>query len=501
MTTPADGPRQWFILATVSLATMLYAMSITVANVALPQMQGEMGATQDQIAWVITFNILATAVATPASGWLIGKMGRRRLMLVALFGFTTASILCGMATSLTDLVGYRVAQGLFGAPLVPLSQTILLSSFSKERHGLVTAIWGFGVVLGPLVGPTIGGEVAEALNWRWVFFMIAPVAAVAIGGAWLFVQNSDTDARRPLDWTGFITLSISIAAFQLMLDRGERHDWFDSNEILLEAVIAAVALYFFIYRAWTARNPFLDLGILRDTNLAIGVFFAFLFGMLNFTPMVLLPTLLRDLRDFPDSVIGWLLATRAAGNMLSFLVVVWMTRLAPRLSLMIGFSFQAIASLSMAQFDINMTTFGITWTSILHGFGVGMTWVPLTVIAFSTLNPRYLAEAAAMFHLMRNIGSSIFISISIAVVIRSTQINYGELSVHISQFREVLDLAAIRGDWNLDQAGGLRALSTEVRRQATMIGNLNAFYLLALVGFLPLPLLLLVRRTKPAAGD
>ncbi len=481
------------VLATVSLCTLLYAMTITIANVVLPQMRGALSVTQEEIAWVVTFNIVATAVATPLTGWAAGRFGRFNLMFYAVLGFTLASILCGLADSLEQLVIYRVAQGAFGAPLVPLSQAIILDTFPKRQHSVATAVWGMGVVVGPIIGPTLGGYVAELQNWRWVFFMIVPFGVIALMGVWLFI----TDRRRidpvRLDWTGFLTLSVAIAAFQIMLDRGERLDWFESGEIVIGAGVALAAFYLFVVHSLTAAQPFLSPRLLADRNFAVGLFLVLLFGMLNFTPMVLFPALLQELRGYPDSVIGLLLATRGLGNMLSFLVVIPLTRMSPRLALAIGFGAQAASGFAMAGFDINLTTWGVAWTSMLQGFGVGMTWVPLTIIAFATLNPRFVPEGTAVFHLLRNIGSSIFISLSVALVIRSTKTTYAGMTEHVSPFNELLSMPWVSGLWSADGAAGLAVLSGEIERQAAMIGYVNAFYAFAITGVIALPFIWLAR--------
>ncbi len=495
-TTEMTNARRILILVTAAGSTMLYAMTATVANVVLPQMQGSLSATQDQIAWVVTFNLVATAVATPMTGWLTSRLGRRNLMLGSVFGFTVSSILCGAAPNLEMLVVYRVAQGVFGAPLVPLSQAILLDTFPRRQHGLVTALWGVGVVIGPIIGPTIGGEIAEALSWRWVFYMIGPFGALALISSAIAITDRRRDVSIRLDWTGFLALSIAITAFQLMLDRGQRLDWFQSAEVALEAAVAGIALYLFIVHSLSTRHPFLNPRLLLDRNFTIGLLLAFIFGMLNFTPMVLFPVLLQDLRGYPDSVIGWLLAMRGLGNLLSFFTAVYITRFDPRIALACGFGLQALSSFLVAQFDINLTTSGIAWTSMLQGYGVGMTWVPLTVIAFSTLNPKHLGEGTAIFHLMRNFGSSIYISICVALVIRSTRVNYAGLTEAISPFNEALSYSWVVGLWDIGSTPGLAALSGEATRQAAMIGYINAFYLISFTGFAAIPLLLLVRLPK-----
>ncbi len=364
----------------------------------------------------------------------------------------------------------------------------------------MTALWGVGVVIGPIIGPTVGGYVAEASSWRWVFYMLGPVGALAYLGAVLTIRDSENDRASRLDWTGFLTLAVAITAFQMMLDRGGRLDWFESGEILLEGAVAVIAFHLFAVHSLSSDKPFLNPRLLLDRNFALGMAMVFVFGMLNFTPMVLFPVLLQDLRGFPDSVIGWLLATRGMGNLLSFFLAVYLTRFDPRLALAVGFGAQGLSSLAVAQLDINLTIFDVAWTSTLQGFGVGMTWVPLTVITFATLNPRYLPEGTAIFHLLRNIGASIYISICVALVIRSSQANYATLVEQLSPFKESLRYSWVVGAWDTTSVEGLAAISGETARQATMIGYINAFYLIAFTGFAALPLLLLVRmpKTRPA---
>ena len=487
------------VLGTVTAATALYAMAVTIANVALPQMQGAMAATTDQIAWVVTFNIVATAVATPMTGWLAARFGQRRVMVYGVLGFTVATFFCGIANNLPELVAYRIVQGLCGAPLVPLSQAIVLDVYPKRLHGMATSFFGIGVVLGPIFAPSLGGYLSEIYSWRWVFFVVVPFGIMSFIGVWVFVREGSKQAGGNLDWSGFLALSIAIASFQLMLDRGERQDWFESTEILFEAAIAATAFYIFVVHSLTAKAPFLNPRLMLDRNFSIGLLLTLIFGMLNFTPMVLLPSMLKGLQGYPDSVIGLLLAVRGAGTLLGFIIMLFGNRLDPRIWLVIGFSLQAIAGWGMAQFDINATTWDVIWTSVLQGLGVGLLWVPLTLITFATLEARYLAEGTAVFHLLRNIGSSIHISISIALVIRSTQVNYSDLSEFVSPFNEALKYPWARGLWSMENTAGLAALSTEIQRQSTMIGYINAFYFYAATAAFVLPLVFLVRWRRQTA--
>ncbi|MEM7253835.1 MAG: DHA2 family efflux MFS transporter permease subunit [Pseudomonadota bacterium] len=486
--------RRLFILITLTTATALYAMTVTIANVSLPQIQGALSATQDQIAWIVTFNIVATAVATPMTGWLVARFGRRNVMLYGVGLFTVSTLLCGWATGLVELVIYRVIQGLSGAPLVPLSQAIVLDSYPKERHGFATAIYGIGVVLGPIVAPTIGGYLSEAYSWRWVFYMVVPVGAICFVGVWFTIYDRERGSPVRLDWTGFLALSICIACTQLLLDRGERNDWFESWESIIEAGLIVAAFYVFVMNTFLARQPFLTPQILRDRNYVLGLVIVLIFGMLNFTPMVLLPSMLQGLQGYPDSVVGILLGARAFGTLLGFVVMLFGSHIDPRIWLVLGFSIQGLAGVYMSQFGIDVGFWPVWFASAFQGLGVGLLWVPITLITFSTLAPRFLAEATAVFHLIRNIGSSVHISLSVALVIRFSQVNYAELGSTITPYREVWQLPSAAGAWSVDSLGGLLSLSGEVGRQAAMVSYVNAFLVYGVTALLVIPLIFFIRR-------
>ncbi|MEC9347087.1 MAG: DHA2 family efflux MFS transporter permease subunit [Pseudomonadota bacterium] len=486
------------LVGTLTMSTMLYAMTVTIANVALPKMQGEFGATQDQIAWVVTFNIVATAVMTPLTGWLIARLGQRRLMLYCVVGFGVSTFLCGIATSLAEIVIYRVLQGLCGAPMVPTSQSIVLQAFPKDKQASTMSIFGMGVVMGPIIAPTLGGYLSEEYGWRWIFFMVVPCAVAAFTGVLFFVRDLATPGRVRLDWTGFLTLSIAVAAAQLMLDRGERNDWFESTETIVEAALAALCLYLFVVHSLTSEKPFLNFALFRDRNYAFGMLFILVFGMLNFTPMVLFPPLLQQLRGFPEGDIGILLAIRACGTLAAFTAMIWLSRFDPRIWMSLGFALQGFSGLVITGFDINVSAFDVAWTGVLQGFGTGLAWVPTTMVAFATLAPKDAGEGSAVFHLVRNFGSSFFISVSVAVVIRTTGMNYAGMTEFISPFHDPFLYASSAGAWSADTINGLAALSHEVGRQSAMIGYLNAFYLYSLTALAVIPFFWMVKWRRPA---
>lgn len=487
--------RLWLILITVTLSTMLFGMTITLVNVVLPQIRGALSATQDEIAWVITLNLVATAVATPMTGWLASRLGWRNLMFFSVLGFTVSSFLCGIADSLESLILYRVGQGLFGATIMPMGQGIVLATFPRHLHTAVMVIWGAGSVMGPVFGPILGSMMAEAYNWRAAFFMIVPPGIVAMACIWFALSEYRDRTRTQLDWTGFLALSVAITALQLMIDRGQRLDWFESPEICLEAAIAVIAFWIFVAHSLTAAKPFLDPKLLLDRNFSIGLVIAFFMGMLAFTSLVLFPGMLHDLRNYPDSTIGLLLAARGTGNWAAFLIIVPFSRRYPRLAVATGLFAQAIAAWEMSQFDINVGSFDVFWTNALQGFGFGLAYTPMTVLAFATLPAHQLTEASGVFTLVRNFGSSLYISVTVVLLVRSTATNYSRLTELISPYNKALSFPGLPPAWDIDNVSGLMRLATEIQHQALMIGYINSFYLLAATAAVGVPLALLMRTT------
>jgi MFS transporter, DHA2 family, multidrug resistance protein len=484
------------ILITVSLCTMLYSLTVTIANVTLPQLQGALSATPDQVSWIITLNIVATAVVTPASGWLVGRFGQRRLLLWSITGFTLATLACAFAESLGPLLLYRIGQGAFGAPLVPLSQAIVVATYPPEQRARAQSIFGMAVVIGPAVGPVFGGYLAELYNWRWVFLLVVPLCVVALVCVWFFIRDGGRNARVKLDWTGFLALSIAVTCMQLVMDRGDRLDWFESTEILILSAVTLWAFYTFVVHTITSKNPFISPTLFRDQNFTVGVILVFAYGMLNFTPIVLFPPMLQLLKGWPDSLIGYMLAMRGAGLVLGFYVAGKMGQLDPRYGLLLGIAFVGYSGIEMMRFDLNVPDHMVAWVGVLQGIGCGVMWVPLSVITFATLPPKLLADGAAIFHLLRNFGSSIFISISVMAVIRTSKINYSQIAENVSLYSENWRPGTVVEDWNIETVRGLAAVSNEVNRQAQMIGYTNAFLMYTVACFASLPLLFLVRMKR-----
>ncbi len=501
----SEGMTRALITGSVMLATVMQALDTTIANVALPHMQGSMSAAQDQIAWVLTSYIVAAAIMTPPTGYLAARFGRKRLFLCAVTGFTIASMLCGAATSLPELVAYRILQGAFGAGLVPLSQSVLLDTFPREKHGKAMAMWGVGVMVGPILGPTLGGYLTEMHNWRWVFYINLPFGILAIVGILAFLPETDKEAR-PFDWFGFTLLSLAIGAFQMMLDRGESQDWFASMEILIEAVLAGLCLYMFVTHVLTSKRPFLDPQMFRDRNFAVGMLFVFIIGIILLATLALLPPFLQNVLEYPVLTTGYVLAPRGVGTMVAMMIVGrFIGRIDSRLIIAFGLGLVALSLWEMGRFSTHVSTWDIVRTGVVQGMGLGFMFVPLSTTTFSTLDPRYRTDGTSMFSLLRNLGSGIGISIVISVLVRETQINRAILTEYATPFNRMLQDPAVARHWNLTDPTGLMALSNEITRQASMIAYLNDFRLMMFVTLATIPLLFLMRapprrKSAPAAA-
>jgi DHA2 family multidrug resistance protein len=499
--TPAEGfsvGRRILILVMVVLGSTLYATTLLIASTLLPQMQGTMSATQDEIAWAMTFNILATAVATPMTGWLASRFGRRTTMTWSVLAFTVTTFMCGSADTLEALILWRILQGALGAPVIPLSQTILLDAFPKRQQGLVTSIFGMAVVIGPVIGPTVGGMLSELYSWRWAFYMIVPVGLVSFVGLRLTLPADRPQGAASLDWTGFLSLSVTIAGIQLVLSRGQRLDWFDSTEIVLATFVAALSLWVFVAHSLTAERPFLNPRLLLNRNYALGLVLVLIYGMLNFTPMVLLPPLLQQHAGFPDALIGEIIAARGVGATIGFFLAIFVGRMDPRIGLVGGFALQAVSGLWLMGINLDVDSATLMANSLLQGIAIGVIWVPLTLATFATISSADLAEATAVYHLLRNIGSSFFISICVTEIVRATAANYSRLIEVVNPFNRVLELPWVTGAWDTHDLPGLAKLAREIGRQAAMLGYINAFGLYTLASALAIPLILFVSRRSRA---
>jgi DHA2 family multidrug resistance protein len=488
--------RRLLILFSCVLTVALYFTSILVASTVLPQMQGSFSATPDEISWSVTFNILATAITMPMTGWLVARFGRSTVMISATAIFSLSMVLCGQASSVYELVLWRIVQGAAGAPSVPLVQTILLDVFPPRQHRVVLGMYGMGVTLGPIIGPALGGYLAEYANWRWAFYVLFPVGALATLGLSVSLPRDGNKGPLYLSWTGFLMLSVAIGSLQWMLSRGQRLDWFESLEIQAALAISVLTFYLFLAHSLMSERPFLDLRLLRNRNYLLGILLITAFGMLNFTPMVLLPTLMREHLGFPDLLVGQVVGSRGVGGLMGFFAVIFLARLDPRFIIALGFLLQALAGYGLMQLDVNVTPFELELNGAVQGLSSGILVVALTLTAFDGIPRDKMPEALALYHLVRNIGASFFISVSVAEVIRSTGVNYAHLVEHLSSYNRSLALPWVTGLWEVSTMPSLQRLSREITRQSAIIAYINAFGLFTVVAAFAAPLVAFIRRPR-----
>jgi MFS transporter, DHA2 family, multidrug resistance protein len=494
-----EGSNRAAITVCVILATLMQALDTTIANVALPYMQGSVSASQDQIDWVLTSYIVAAAIMTPPTGYLAGRFGLKRLFLVSVAGFTLASMLCGMAQSLLEIVLFRVLQGLFGAALVPLSQTVLLNINPKERQGSAMALWGVAVMAGPVLGPVLGGWLTEAYSWRYVFYINLPIGVLAFLGMTTFLSETAGNAAAKLDWFGFGALSLGIGALQVLLDRGEELDWFGSSEIVVEAIIAASAFYLFLVHTFTAREPFVRPALFRDRNFAAGILFVAIIGLTYYASLALQPPYLQDLMNYPIVSAGLVMGPRGVGTMGAMLVVGKLIgRVDTRLLLGSGLGLTAWSFYAMTGWtpDVSQTT--IIVIGVIQGIGLGFLFVPLSVVTLSTLSSEQRAEGAGLYSLSRNIGSSIGISVVNSLLTRNTQVNHAVIAQHVTAVNRMFEGSMIARFWNPATAAGRAALDAVVTRQAQIIAYIDDYKLLLIATVAVLPLLAVFRKTSGA---
>jgi MFS transporter, DHA2 family, multidrug resistance protein len=488
------------ITVAVMLATIMQALDTTIANVALPHMQGTMGATQDQISWVLTSYIVAAAIFMPLTGFISARIGRKRLFLWSVVGFTIASMMCGAAQNLSQIVVFRLLQGIFGASLVPLSQAVLLDAFPRERHASAMALWGVGVMVGPILGPSLGGWLTEYYNWRWVFYINLPFGILAWLGIAAYVHETAIDDQRKFDLLGFGLLSLGIGALQMMLDRGESLDWFSSGEVIIEALVSGLALYMFVAHIFTTQHAFIEPGIFKDRNFSVGLLFIFIIGVILLATMALLPPFMQTLMGYPVIDVGLLLAPRGIGTMIAMITVGRLAgKIDARFMVFLGLAFTSASLWMMTGFTTDMPGSLIIWTGVLQGFGLGFVFVPLSTMTFATLPGHFRNEGTALFSLVRNIGSSIGISVVITYLAERIQINHAAFSEYISPFNPASKMAIDSGALDLSSPLGLAMIDGRVTAEAATLAYLQDFRLMMWITLAACPLLLLLK--TPARAD
>lgn len=481
------------ITGALMLATLMHTLDSTIANVALPQMQGSISASPEQLTWVLTSYILATAVMTPLCGWLAMKFGRKRMIVLSIIGFTAASMLCGIATTVPEMVLYRTLQGLAGAALMPLSQSVMLDTYPQEQIPRVMSLWSAAVIMGPILGPIVGGWITEHLNWRWVFFINLPLGIIAVLGVSAFMADDPGGRQRPFDVIGFSALTAFVVGLQVMLDRGPGQDWWESPEIWAWLALAMAGLWVFMVQSATARHPFFHRDLAKDGNFVGTTIFSFFVGVLLFSTTALLPVMMQNLMGYSAMQTGEASVSRGLGSLISFLMVPFLIqRLGARKVLFIG-TVLSIASLwAMAGFDLSMTEQPIIISGFIQGVGTGLLFAPLSTLAYVTLSPAHRVEGTILATMARSMGSAVGISIVQAMVLRNGALAHSELSSRMDPTSPMLnDVLPIEGA--LTTSEGLSQLNGEVTRQAMMIGYVDVFSWMTLITMAMIPLILILR--------
>ncbi|MET0546172.1 MAG: DHA2 family efflux MFS transporter permease subunit [Caulobacterales bacterium] len=487
------------IMASIMLAVTMSTIDLTIANVAMPHMQGSLSAGQDQITWVLTSYIVAQSLMTPLMGWLAGRVGRKIIMLVSVASFTVASLACGIATNLPEMVFFRLLQGAACASFLPLSQAILFDINEPKDHAKAMAVFGIGVMVGPILGPFLGGWLTDNLNWRWCFLINLPVGIITFCGIWISLPKRGVRTSPPFDFIGYGTLVLFLASLQLFLDRGPSKDWFGSQEILVYFTLGCIGLYLFVIQTLTAKTPFFSRAILRDSNFVLCCGFSFMLGLIVYASVALLPGLLQTFMHLPALNAGAAMVPRGVGTMISMLVIGRLSRPETNIYLLaIGFILNAIAMYLMMQFSLEMDTSPVQVAGFIQGIGIGILFVLLSTMTFATIPAELRAEAAGIYTLTRNLGSAAGISIMQALFVRNLQIAHADLAQNVT-----VDNPNLQGldVYNMNSAAGVMQLDSEIIRQASLISYLNDFKLAMILCVVTVPLLIFLRQPKRPAAE
>lgn len=491
---PHNVPHRGLIMASLMLAVIMQVLDTTIANVALPDMRADLGASRDTINWVLTSYIVAAAIVTPLSGWLANRFGRREIFMVSVVGFVVFSMLCGIAWSLDVMVMFRLMQGVFGAAIVPLAQNFMLDINPRERHGQAMAVFGAGIMLGPIIGPTLGGYLTEVINWRWVFYINVPLGIIAIAGSAFFLP--DTPKRKiSFDFFGFAALAVAIGALQMMLDRGSDLDWFSSTEIWIELALAVSGFWVFLVWILGAKKPFLDPRMFLDRNLSMGLLFIFVVGIILLASLALLPPMLSGIFGYPTLTTGLVMSPRGVGAMAMMLLIGRLVKYVDlRILVVMGLSLTAYSLHMMSTFSPQMGPKWVIISGVIQGFGLGSVFVPISTLTFATLDPEYRGDGTALFSLLRNIGSSIGISIVTALLTHNIAVNHSEI---VSSINPQNLQGLLTGPSALSKYGpeaGYYVLDQLATQQAAMISYIDDFKFMMWITLAAIPLVLFLRK-------
>ena len=493
------GLRRNMVTICAMTATIMQALDTTIANVALPYMQGSLSASQDQINWVLTSYIVAAAIMTAPVGWIANRFGRKRIFIICSAGFTIASVLCGLAQDINQMVLFRLLQGVFGAALVPLSQAVMLDSYALHERAKAMSIWGMGVMMGPIMGPSLGAWLTETYSWHWVFFVNIPFGIVTVAGLLVFMDETKADRELRFDWFGFAALAIGIGSMQVALDRGEQLGWLESNEIIAEIVVSIIGFYYFFAHSLTTAKPFIQFAIFKDRNFIGGCVFMTVMGLVLFSTMALSSPYLQNVIGYPIITAGLLLASRGCGTFVAMMLVGRMMRYIEARTLIIsGLGLTCLSLFYMTGWTDQTGVPEIVTLSILQGFGFGLVFVPLSTVAFLTLPNHLRTDGTSMLTLMRNVASSIGISIVIAQLTEGGRRAYAVLNEHVTPFNQPMQMPGVRGMIDMTTDAGRALADVMISLQAQIIAFSLDYQMVMVFTLCTIPLASIIGSTKAA---
>ena len=494
--TPVTGAVKWLLVISAIVGSSVFEFAWTIVGVALPHMQGAFSATEDQIAWVMTAFVLGSAVAIACIGWLSDRFGRKRIFIFSITGFTFTLVMCAISDTLFEASFWRFMQGVLGAGIIPLGQAITIDAFPSNQQGRASSLWGNGVVLGGIMGPVIGGVIVEYFTWPWIYWLNVPVGIIAIIGVILYVPEIESEPDRPMDWFGFTLLTTGLATLQIMLNRGERLDWFHSPEILLEGLYTVFAFYLFIAHSLTTRNPFFRPALFKNRNFMVGQIFIIVNGALSILPLVLLPLLLQNVAGYPAIAAGGLIVFRGLGLIIGLSIMSFIAdKMDGRTLLVAGLLIMGISGWGMSRWTVNISQFDVIWTNLLQGLASGIIYVQITVLTFSTLPSKLRTEGFAVFHTLFFAGSSFGVAAIVFIHTRTAQTNHAFLTEFVTPFRDVFKYITHPEQWDINTLEGLSSVHEELTRQATMIAYNNTFFAVATLAFIVIPLAFLFKKS------
>jgi MFS transporter, DHA2 family, multidrug resistance protein len=474
---------------------LMQALNTTIANVALPYMQGGLSASREQVTWVLTSYIAAAAIMTAPVGWMAARFGKKNVLIFSMVGFTITSMLCGVAENLDQMVLFRLLQGVFGAPMAPLSQAIMFDLYRPEERGRAMAIFGMGVMLGPILGPTLGGWLTDNYTWRWIFYVNVPFGVLATLGLWHFFKDNARDGELKFDWSGFAFMALGVGALQLMLDRGTDQDWFNSDEIIIECTLAAFGFYLFIVHMLTAAKPFLQRAVFRDRNYLLSLVLQFLVGAILLASTALIPPFLQSLSGYTVMETGLLLGPRGLGTIVAMMLVGrFSNRIDPRLMMTVGAGFMLWSLWQMSLWTPSVENSTLLFVTIVQGFGMGLIFTPLQLVAFATMPGSLRPDGTALMNLIRNVGSAIGISITTTFLSNTMQAVHSDLARFATPFNRALGVNSPALFLNIQVPATRTAFEMAMRIRAAIDAYASDFRFMFYAGTLAIPVIWLLNR-------